>query len=48
MDEECFNTSKFLRKSSIKGLIFLNIFLVALSLYDRGGNHTDTLIHTGG
>lgn len=26
IDEECFNTSKFLRKSSIKGLIFLNVF----------------------
>jgi hypothetical protein len=35
MDEECFNTSKFLRKSSIKGLIFLKVFLVALSLDDK-------------
>lgn len=48
MDEECFNTSKFLRKSGIKGLIFLKVFLVALSLDDKRGNHTGTHIHTKG
>lgn len=38
----------FFRKSSIKGLRFLNFFLATLPLSDRRGNHTDTLVHTRG
>lgn len=46
MGEECFNTSKFLKKIKHQRIDIFKCFLVALSLSDRRGNHTDTLVHT--